>query len=121
MLKKIKNKPKIAKDQNISKFKVLPKSEKIYFNGEIFKNLRVGMREISLEDNEIKNLVVYDTSGYYSDKNYLHDFEKGLVKVRKDWLKNREGLDPFSLKTELRFLDHSKCKVKLSHQSQKYI
>ena len=111
MLKKIKNKPKSAKDQNISKFKVLPKSEKIYSNGEIFKNLRVGMREISLEDNEIKNLVVYDTSGYYSDKNYLHDFEKGLVKVRKDWLKNREGLD-VSLKTELKFLDHSKCKVK---------
>ncbi len=111
MLKKIKNKPKSPKDQNISKFKVLPKSEKIYSNGKIFKNLRVGMREISLEDNEIKNLVVYDTSGYYSDKNYLHDFEKGLVKVRKDWLKNREGLD-VSLKTELKFLDHSKCKVK---------
>ena len=111
MLKKIKNKPKTMKAQNIKEFKALPKSKKIYFNGKIFKNLRVGMREISLEDNDIKNLIVYDTSGFYSDQDYKHDFEKGLVKVREDWLKNRDGLDTSS-KMELKFLDHSKCKVR---------
>ena len=36
------------------------------------------MREISLSDNEIKNIVVYDTSGSYSDPNINHDYESGL-------------------------------------------
>ena len=69
------------------------------------------MREVSLEDKEIDKLIVYDTSGCYSDKNYSHDYEKGLTKVRKNWLKFRNGLK-ITEKTELKFLDHSKCKVK---------
>ena len=110
MLKKIKNKKNSDKSENISRFKALPKSDKIYINGKIFKNIKIGMREISLQDKEIDKLVVYDTSGCYSDKNYSHNYEKGLLRLRKDWLKNRNGLDS-SLKTELKYLDHSKCQV----------
>ena len=36
------------------------------------------MREITLEDRDIKNLIVYDTSGSYSDQNYNHSYEKAL-------------------------------------------
>ncbi len=111
MLKKIKNKNNMNKTDSISKFKSLPKSKKVYSKGKIFKDLRVGMREVSLEDKEIDKLIVYDTSGCYSDKNYSHDYEKGLTKVRKNWLKFRNGLK-ITEKTELKFLDHSKCKVK---------
>ena len=36
------------------------------------------MREISLSDNEIKKLTVYDTSGCYSDPN-IHNMIMNLV------------------------------------------
>ena len=55
---------------SLSKFKKLPKSKKVYFKSNRFKDVKVGMREISLEDHDIKNLIVYDTSGCYS-VNYM--------------------------------------------------
>ena len=71
MLKKI-NKPQISQtnNKNLSDFKKLPKSKKVYIQSNTFKDVQVGMREISLEDKEIKDLIVYDTSGYYSDQGY---------------------------------------------------
>ena len=69
------------------------------------------MREITLEDQDIKNLIVYDTSGSYSDQNYDHSYEKGLKSIRSGWLSKREGIKE-TPKTKLRFLDHSKCKVR---------
>ena len=41
------------------------------------------MREISLSDNDIKKLTVYDTSGCYTDPDINHDYESGLNKLRK--------------------------------------
>ena len=51
------------------------------------------MREITLEDQDIKNLIVYDTSGFYSDHNYNHSYEKGLKSIRSSWLTNRKGIN----------------------------
>ena len=112
MLKKIKkdqNKAKIS--ESLSSFKALPKSRKIYIQSKNFKNINVGMREIILEDKDVKSLVVYDTSGLYSDKDYSHNYEKGLKNVRSEWLKNRNGISE-SVKAKLKFLDHSKCNVR---------
>ena len=50
------------------------------------------MRKISLDDKDIKDLIVYDTSGPYSDKNYIHDYEIGLKKIRQDWITDRNGV-----------------------------
>ena len=75
------------------------------------------MREITLEDQDIKNLIVYDTSGFYSDQNYNHSYEKGLKSIRSGWLSNRKGIKETS-KTKLRFLDHSKCQVRTFPQFQ---
>ena len=80
MLKKIKNKNNMNKTESISKFKSLPKSKKVYSKGKIFKDLRVGMREVSLEDKEIDKLIVYDTSGCYSDKTIHMIMKKVLPK-----------------------------------------
>ncbi len=112
MLKKI-NKPQISQtnNKNLSDFKKLPKSKKVYIQSNTFKDVQVGMREISLEDKEIKDLIVYDTSGYYSDQGYSHDYEKGLKPVRNKWIKKRNGIKKVK-KTKLKFLDHSKCKVR---------
>ena len=50
------------------------------------------MREISLDDPDIKSITTYDTSGFYTDSNYNHSYENGLKSIREEWLKNREGL-----------------------------
>ena len=65
MLKKVEKHKKFNKEKpskcknNFSKFK------KNLFSGKRFKNIRVPMREISLSDNDIKKLTVYDTSGIF--------------------------------------------------------
>ena len=111
MLKKINKKKEEVSSKEISRFNNLPKSKKIYSKGNIFKNVNVGMRQISLEDSEIKKIVVYDTSGAYTDDNYIHSYEDGLKKVRKKWLEARVGIEK-AHKTKLKYLDHSKCEVK---------
>ena len=89
MLKKLNKNNKKSISSSLSNFKKLPKSKKVYFQSERFNDVKVGMREISLEDQDIKNLIVYDTSGYYSDQNYNHSYEKGLKSVRSNWLNCR--------------------------------
>ena len=111
MLKKIKSEKKQSASKKLATFKNLPRSRKVYFKSKRFKDVEVGMREISLEDKDIKNLIVYDTSGYYSDQEYQHNYEKGLKSIRTNWMTNRSGITE-SKKTELKFLDHSKCKVR---------
>ena len=65
------------------------------------------MREISLSDNDIKKLTVYDTSGCYTDPDINHDYESGLNKLRKEWINNRTGIYQ-SQKQKLKFLNYSK-------------
>jgi phosphomethylpyrimidine synthase len=107
MLKKLQKK----KNEGLASFKNLPKSEKIYSHSSVFKDVKVGMRNIILEDDEIKNITVYDTSGLYSDPNYSHIYEEGLKKIRGNWLQNRKGIIKSS-KTDLKYIELSKSKVK---------
>ena len=102
---------KVEKNKELNSFKTsFPNSKKIYIESDKFKGLKVGMREISLSDNEIKSLVVYDTSGSYSDPNIKHSYETGLNQLRRSWVSNRNGIISSS-KDELKFLTPSK-KVK---------
>ena len=102
---------KVEKNKELNNFKTsFPNSKKIYIESDKFKGLKVGMREISLSDNEIKSLVVYDTSGSYSDPNIKHSYETGLNQLRRSWVSNRNGIISSS-KDELKFLTPSK-KVK---------
>lgn len=74
----------------------LPGSKKIYVQGSN-KNIQVPMREIALSDTVdidgsiIKNspVVVYDTSGPYSDANYEVDLNKGMPRIREEWIAER--------------------------------
>lgn len=74
----------------------LPGSEKIYVKGSIFK-LQVPMRKINLsatvetDGTKVENeaVVVYDTSGPYTDTNYQVDLKKGLPKLREEWIEKR--------------------------------
>ena len=74
----------------------LPGSEKIYVTGSR-EDLRVPMRRIKMSATvdtdgsrvENEDVVVYDTSGPYSDPEYRVDLEKGLPKVRERWIEER--------------------------------
>ena len=107
MLKKVEKNKKLINKKTLSVKTSFPNSKKIYINSKKFKNVNVPMREISLSDNEIKNIVVYDTSGSYSDPNINHDYESGLQKLRQEWIKTRAGIS-LSQKQNLKFLNHSK-------------
>ena len=110
MLKKVEKKS-LKDSRNISNYKSFPKSEKIYINGSIFKDLRVGMRQVNLEDKDFNSITLYDTSGIYSDKNYIHSYDKGLPKIKLDWSKKRNDVIE-TTKTKLKYLKLNNSKIK---------
>ncbi len=110
MLKKVEKKS-LKKSENIPSYQNFPKSEKVYVEGKLFKDIKIGMRKISLEDKDFKSFTVYDTSGVYSDPNYKHNYDKGLPKIRERWI-NRRNDTIESKKTDLKYLDLNNSKVK---------
>jgi phosphomethylpyrimidine synthase len=74
----------------------LPSSRKIYVAGERHAGLRVPMREISLHESANEPpLVVYDTSGAYTDLDATIDLEKGLAPLRRDWIMARGDVEEY--------------------------
>ena len=73
-----------------------PNSKKVYIEGSR-PDIRVPMREISLADTTLKDgveknhpILVYDTSGPYTDPDVELDVQKGLPDVRTPWIEERE-------------------------------
>ena len=77
-----------------------PNSEKIYVNGKL-PGVKVGMRKIhqyptvKIEDGKRveypnEDVVVYDTSGPYTDPAIEIDINKGLPRFRQEWLDLRD-------------------------------
>lgn len=83
-----------------------PSSEKIYIPGKLH-DIHVGMRKIHLtdtikekEDKKFNSpIIVYDTSGQYSDPRAIINIHKGLERIRERWIDERndtEQLQSFS-------------------------
>lgn len=84
-----------------------PSSEKIYVPGEINK-IRVGMRKIKLldtvtvEENGEKTVkknnpvIVYDTSGPFSDPKINTDITDGIPRIREEWCSKRKDIEQLS-------------------------
>ena len=68
----------------------LPASHKIHLHGSR-SDLRVPMREIALSNGE--RVVVYDTSGPYTDPQAVVDVRRGLSQVREGWIASRGDSD----------------------------
>ena len=73
-----------------------PNSKKVYIQGSR-PDIRVPMREISLSPTETSNgfeenhpILVYDTSGPYTDPDVELDLQKGLPDVRTTWIEERD-------------------------------
>jgi phosphomethylpyrimidine synthase len=74
-------------------------SKKIYVPGKLFPEIRVGMREVSVEDPLYSVVPLYDTSGPYSDVDAKIDVRQGLSRFREKWILDRgdcELLDDIS-------------------------
>ncbi|MDE6217391.1 MAG: phosphomethylpyrimidine synthase, partial [Muribaculaceae bacterium] len=76
-----------------------PNSEKIYVEGKLFP-IKVGMRKVhqyptvKIEDGKRvefpnEDVVIYDTSGPYTDPAIEKDINKGLPRNREEWVINR--------------------------------
>ncbi len=85
--------------------RILPASRKVYLQGSR-PDIQVPMREISLSETPTglggeynAPLMVYDTSGVYTDPNIEIDLNKGLPNLREGWIEQRndtEMLDDLS-------------------------
>ena len=74
----------------------LPSSCKIFVAGQQHSDVRVPMREISLHESANEPpMVVYDTSGAYTDPNVDIDLESGLEPLRRDWIIRRDDVEEY--------------------------
>ncbi|SKB30253.1 phosphomethylpyrimidine synthase [Salegentibacter holothuriorum] len=97
-------KDQTPKQQTISRAP-FPNSEKIYVSGKIHPEIKVPMRKISLDDTVDKfngkvekndPVLVYDTSGPYTDPSVEIDVRKGLMPIRNSWIAGREDVEQLS-------------------------
>lgn len=82
-----------------------PGSEKIYLKGERYPELRVAMRQVNLTPTvtvdadgnrtieENAPVMVYDTSGPYTDPDIKIDINNGLPRMRESWIERRDDLE----------------------------
>jgi phosphomethylpyrimidine synthase len=77
-----------------------PNSKKIYVEGKIHP-INVAMREIELSPTKLSNgklehnppVTIYDTSGPYTDENSEINIEKGLPRIREQWILDRNDVE----------------------------
>lgn len=91
----------------ISTAPISPNSKKVYVNGTLHPDIKVPFREISLspsttvtgngnghhQENDESSILVYDTSGPYTDPESNIDIRDGLQPIRLPWIKSREDVE----------------------------
>ncbi|GAA4652697.1 phosphomethylpyrimidine synthase ThiC [Kistimonas scapharcae] len=97
-----------------------PNSRKVYLTGSR-PDIRVPVREISLSDTVTESgsekndpVLVYDTSGPYTDPDVEIDIRKGLAHLRKHWIEEREDTEQLAAFTS-EYANRSLQDPRLSH------
>ena len=79
--------------------RILPASKKVYIQGSR-PDIQVPMREIELTETPTglggeynPPVMVYDTSGVYTDSNVSIDLNKGLPNIRETWIEERDDTE----------------------------
>ncbi len=82
-----------------------PGSEKIYVSGKIHTNMKVAMRQINLTESKAMfskgefvkpqndPVVVYDTSGPFTDPSIEIDVKQGIPPIRQQWIEDRKDVE----------------------------
>ena len=85
--------------------KAYAKREKYYMQGKIYPNIKVGMTKVNLTPTVTKDangiphieknapVMIYDTSGPFSDPNIEVDLKKGLPRMREQWILERNDTE----------------------------
>ncbi|MFT5170371.1 MAG: phosphomethylpyrimidine synthase, partial [Candidatus Marinamargulisbacteria bacterium] len=102
MVKKTATKP----DNTNIRYDPLPNSKKTFVSGNLYPNIRVPFREVSLsptvnDEGSTPNLPfrLYDCSGPYTDTEKSIEIQKGIPEIRSKWIQRRndtEQLNAFS-------------------------
>lgn len=90
-------------DKNVTRT-TFPNSEKVYLSGKMFPEIKVGMRQVNLTPTVVVEngekvmqenapVLVYDTSGPFSDPAVEIDLKKGLPRLREPWILKRGGVE----------------------------
>lgn len=89
------------KQEEIELKKGFPASRRVFKQGAD-EDIRVPFREIELSDtvtdyNTQKNepITVYDTAGVYHEEGYEVDVQKGIPKLRSNWIDAREDVEAY--------------------------
>jgi len=89
----------------ISTDPISPNSKKVYVSGTIHPDIKVPFREISLSpsttvtgngdhaENDESSLIVYDTSGPYTDPEAEINIREGLKPIRLSWIMDRGDVE----------------------------
>ena len=108
-----------------------PGSEKIYLPGKHYPFLKVGMRQVNLTPTvnivdgeqimtENAPVMVYDTSGVYTDPAVKTDINKGIPRLREEWIAKRDDLEQLPAITSdygrMREADKSLDEIRFSHR-----
>ncbi len=88
-----------VEDSNTAK-SLFPNSSRVYLKGSVH-DISVPMREITLSETKLPDgstednepVRVYDTSGPWGDVNFHGNVEKGLPKLRQDWIAARKDVE----------------------------
>jgi phosphomethylpyrimidine synthase len=97
----------------LSRDPISPNSKKVYVEGKMFPDIKVPFREIKLAPTIIQNeagsepieekndpVLVYDTSGPYTDPEVTIDVRKGLTPIRQQWILSRGDVEAYAGRTE---------------------
>ena len=102
----------------ISTNPISPNSKKVYVNGTLHKDIKVPFREISLSPSttvtgngngngsghhkeDESSVLVYDTSGPYTDPDANIDIREGLEPIRQPWIMGRGDVEYYDARTIL--------------------
>jgi len=99
----------------ISTDPISPKSKKVYVSGTLYPDIKVPFREISLspsttisgngnsnghhKEGDESSILVYDTSGPYTDPKAMIDIREGLEPIRLPWITGREDVEYYEART----------------------
>ena len=70
-----------------------PASKKVYVPGNLFPDISVPMREVSLTNGE--NITLFDASGPYTDPGYELNVSQGLKDIRASWVDKRQDVEAY--------------------------
>lgn len=111
--------------------KAYAKREKFYIGGKLFPEIQVGMTKVNLTPTVTKNengipnyeqnapVLIYDTSGPFSDPDVKIDLKQGLPRMRESWITKRGDTEELQeLTSEYgreRLSDHSLDHLRFEH------